>query len=416
MSFGALPVAQANPQNLNARILQHDFQDLLTFKPEDAYRCDAGSGQWEALNLSSLFLRVVFYILEYFSGGIVVRDNAAFDALYRDKIIEPLTALQAASGVGKDAETLNERAEMLQTLMKVHAKISVSRWGSNLRNNANLRNFEDGLIAAQTGIKAEMAERGVALAPDLARWVNSNLEQRRFAAFCNSDLPYLWKEVPAGAVVLTNYRSMEIGIKLKGFKLTWGQWLFAFKTIFCKLFTGKIYTHAELSLGKGETFDLDKKQGTVLDGEVKIQNRIAGKEDRICYHDIFVPKQQEMVNAYNEMVRVAQDPDEPMPEVENFEQLWEMIGAEAKAKAPLIHATPWDICKVALPLSRPEGYDNTQAWQPGRKQYGCSALITALMGKYGIDIGAQFNKQAQNVSPANFSASNFYQRYFVANN
>ncbi|MES2273376.1 MAG: hypothetical protein V4487_04225, partial [Chlamydiota bacterium] len=113
-----------------------------------------------------------------------------------------------------------------------------------------------------------------------------------------------------------------------------------------------------------------------------------------------------MVQAYNNRF-----PNQAVP---GFNELFAKIDGEARLQAPQVKATFWDVFKTGIKIWRTPTYDCTTAWQPGKKKYGCSATVSSLFSKFGIDIGAQFNKVDQNIKPGDFLSSKFFQPFYTA--
>ncbi|MES2274009.1 MAG: hypothetical protein V4487_07440, partial [Chlamydiota bacterium] len=291
----------------------------------------------------------------------------------------------------------------------------------------------------------------------IVRWIQADSNQRRFAAHLNtSDVPYRGDEIPAGSVLITDPNAFLLALKISGKKPLWKSIVVKIKSLLCHFFNGMPHTHAEIALGDGEFFDLDKAKDNCLQGQgmikVRKEKKRAGKIERaaqrnpgptgpgqasylsICgkelghppyrsgespslqegvlqkhrvlyYATIVQPNQKAMVEAHNERF-----PELP---VQNFQELWAMIDREARASAPLVKASIWDILKTGIKIKRTSDYDSTAAWQPGIKRYGCSGTVSALFSKYGIDIGQEFNKVDQNVKPADFLKSKFFQPFYL---
>lgn len=373
------------PEHVNLFTRWVNIQDL---NENDTYR------NGEVVHLSSIFQRIIFFFKELFSGGRLQNDHTHFQQFY--------------SEISVSVSTLNNYLDtrpddtvffMVQTLLKIQAHINISGWKAP---HAEYELFEKQISELLNKAKAKIKTWNVSTfsekdKQDIVRWINSDPIQRQFAAAVKGDLPSRWDEIPKGAVILYNPDSWTLSHKLQNHSLTFRQMIKTIKTIFCKIFTGKVYTHAELSLGNGYTFDLDKQEGTLCSGIAKIQNR----RGKFCFYDVIAPNQDRMVKAHNQAF-----PDCP---VNNFDELWTKIEKEARDKYKKIRASMADIIRVVLTTRRPDNYDCKQAWNPGVNNYGCSATISALFGGIGgIDIGKQFNKQVQNISPADLEKSEFF--------
>ena len=82
------------------------------------------------------------------------------------------------------------------------------------------------------------------------------------------------------------------------------------------------------------------------------------------------------------------------------------IDSEACAGAPkIVDIGPWNLFQTVIPVKRKPDYDCTTAWRPGENKFSCSATISALYSKFGIDIGQEFGKVDKNITPGDFFIS-----------
>ena len=147
-------------------------------------------------------------------------------------------------------------------------------------------------------------------------------------------------------------------------------------------------------------FDLNKKRAICVKGHIE------DRKGHIFYGTIITPKQQQMLDAYN-----TQYPNDPC---QNFDALWNKIQQEVMDNASKVFATTWDIIKTILVFrKRPQNYDATQIWNPGKTHLSCSATNCALFSKFGIDISKEFDKQIHNITPANLFQSEYFTRFYV---
>jgi hypothetical protein len=352
------------------------------------------------VHLSSLAARILFWIRELFSGGRAANDQRAFEAFYA-RMRESIRVLR--EDLLKGASPFSE----VQTALKIHAKIANSAWGKNVEESSSFIEFSNEIEGLRLEASQRIGEWDGKEKAIVRRWIESTIAQRRFAAFLDlKEVPYRYSEIPRGAVILTDPRMYLQSAHLRKNGSLSKAILVRIKAVFCWFTTGKRYTHAELSLGKGESFDLDKKEGFWLKGEMKIQSR----GERICYGPVLSANEEKMLESHQRLFR-----ERGWVPFETFDDLWAAIDAEARRSAPLIGAGIFDLIRVGIPSKRPADYDPMEAWKPGEKQYACSATTSALLSKFGIDIGKQFDKKDLNVSPSDFLASEYFNPIFVPN-
>lgn len=381
-------------------ITPYEQGNLLSLRPTDTWR----NGQ--VVRLTTVVQRIIYWIKELFAGGKGNNDRKNFDYFY-NRIKGNIQILNDDLSHNRN---LSETFHAIQTMLHISAKIANSSWAKSFgADYKTYQNYKDSLerLRKQAERKVELwAQDDIVNRLDTARWIRASETQRRFAAFMNhKQVPYRFNEIPRGAVILTDpfLYIQSTQLKKKGS---------IFKTIFlhakaflCWAATGKRYTHAELSLGKGEAFDLAKKEDGWMMGEMKIQSR----GDSTCYGAIVAPNEEKMLLAHQRAYR-----EKGFVPYETFDTLWAAIDQEARRSVPLIKASVCDLARVGLASERKADYDPMQAWSPGKKAYGCSATVSALFSKFGIDIGAQFRKKNQNVSPANFFSSHFFRPFYLA--
>src|SRR5262249_40668975 len=139
-----------------------------------------------------------------------------------------------------------------------------------------------------------------------SRWLESSMSQRRFAAYYNMDqLPYRFEEIPVGSVILTNPNAFITGAVvlkdlkediLSSFSRSAHKAFLKLKSAVCLAGTGKVNTHAELSLGDGVTFDLDKDiaHSDPIHGQMKLNNKMG----KTCYSDVMIPNEDAMLASH----------------------------------------------------------------------------------------------------------------------
>lgn len=238
----------------------------------------------------------------------------------------------------------------------------------------------------------------------ISRWVEANPAQCRFAAFYNlRDVPLKFNEIPDGGILLTDpyayLRHMQIEGKTSFFKSI----IIKIKSLIARLMTGKQFTHVEYSLGNGKIFDLDKKKDGLMRGE----GNIVDKGKKVFYGVVLVPKEQKMLQAYNEHF--------PQAPCATFRELMDKIKAEVEdaTKNKRVQLDAVDIAKTVFTKKRPLNYDPMQQWKAGACHYSCSGTTSALLSFFGMDIGAQFKKMDVNVTPTNFYNSHFFDKLFI---
>jgi hypothetical protein len=162
-----------------------------------------------------------------------------------------------------------------------------------------------------------------------------------------------------------------------------------------------MYDHAELSLGSGASFDLIKEN------RLNLRMTVQQRTTKTCYSDILALDKEKMLAAHKARF--------PNTHLTTFDALWAAIDHEARSNVDKIKATHLDILGTVFSFSkRPADYDCTTAWAPGEKSYGCSATISALFSKFGIDVGEELDKVDRTISPADFARSKFFSPLFLA--
>jgi hypothetical protein len=384
-------VAEGAPRAPSLLELPDAFKNIANLTPESTFR------DGSVIKIDNFFKKAIFYIRELFYGGKVKNDHLESQNFYASatQLIANLEYLL------RNSVTCNLQAiEMTKTLLKVEAHIATSGMHVHAAEHAAFKGKVENL---QMLAQQSLARHETALPNDhqTARWIRSIREQRLFAATCESDLPYLWKEIPEEAVLLYNPRAWMIShlIKDRNFGLSFALFSKKIKAYVTRFFTGFSNTHAELHLGKGRTYDLDKPNGSLCVGKGVYHERGGsdGIVNKVCYYyDVVLPNKEKMLRIYN-----ARAPEQE--HVASFDQLWVKMKQELAARGQEFSATFWDIAKVVLAFPREKNYDCSTAWDPNR-QYGCSALIAALFGKFYIDIGGSLarKKKVDNVAPGDY--------------
>lgn len=375
---------------------------LYDLRPSDTMR----DGRVVYLNSAN---RIFFAIKELLHGGWAERDRGAFREFYAFTA-EKIETLKIDLTHGNH---LDHALPELQKLLKVAGKIANSSWAKSLNNGQSeaydsfQKDLSDLQALACPKLKAwveqadnlpDSADRKIA-----ARWIEANDAQRQFAVFKDlKEVPYKVSEIPAGSVLITDPEAYLLNRHIMGKKSIWRTVVLKVKALICWFFTGMRYTHVELALGKGDTFDLDKQKGSWLfKGEAVIQKR----EDRIFYGAVVAPRKEAMLAAYNNRF--------PNRQLATFDELWAKIEEEARRSVPKIKVGFWDVFKTGISIPRKRNYDCTQAWNPGVNKFSCSATVSSLFSKFGIDIGQEFSKIDKNVTPVDYLNSRFFEPIYV---
>jgi hypothetical protein len=238
----------------------------------------------------------------------------------------------------------------------------------------------------------------------IARWVQANPGQCRFAAYYNlRDVPLKFNEIPEGGILLTDPYAYLRHMQLEGKTSFFKSIIIKIKSLVCRLMTGKQFTHVEYSLGNGKIFDLNKKKDGLMRGE----GNIVDKGKKVFYGIVLVPKEDKMLQAYNEHF--------PQTPCASFRELMDKIKAEVEEATAnrRVQLDVLDIAKTVFTKKRPANYDPMQQWKAGACHYSCSGTTSALLSFFGMDIGAQFKKMDLNVTPTDFYNSHFFDKLFV---
>lgn len=354
----------------------------------------------QIVKLNSTVSRIVFFIKELFCGGQLKNDKREFAAVYQ----MAQERIQSLTGELKSVDFSAETFHQVSIALKIEARIVNSIFGKNLKR------VEPNYLKYRTQVEKlrllALSKLGsININPIEERWIRANFSQRLFAVCLNLDeVPYKFCELPRGTILLTDpiLFVKSAHLQKKGHLLQ--RILLHIKAIFCWLGTGLQYTHAELVLGNGDSFDVDKKSGAFFSGEGKIKSR----KDKVCYKAIVVPNQEKIFSAHQENYKKR-----GLQPYETPELLWDAIEKEARESVGMIRANFFDIIKVVSTGSlRTADYDSALSWDPAHKRYACSATLSALLAKFGVDIGEQFQKRDENISPADFYRSHFFKRLY----
>ena len=180
--------------------------DLIThqLRPSDTYRLG------KVIHLDGIISRIIFSVKEFFAGGQIARDNEAFLKFY-DSIRERINDLE------KKKLDKNDLPD-LKSLLECAAKISNSSWGRSLNGKENpFADFQERLENIRTIQALPLIDSKDQ--STIARWIKADDLQRKFAAYLNlKDVPYSYKEIQPGSVLITDPYSCMAIAELKGKK------------------------------------------------------------------------------------------------------------------------------------------------------------------------------------------------------
>jgi hypothetical protein len=216
--------------------------------------------------------------------------------------------------------------------------------------------------------------------------------------------PYRFSEIPAGAVLIDEPAAFLKHKKMEG-KQTFFQTLYLkIKAIFCRIFTGKPFTHMAFSMGDGKIFDLSRVKPYRWPWG---QGHVKDFEDKMYYGMVRVPNQKKMLQAYN--MRFPSDPCATFEEL--TEKMNERINIAADSGQILFHY--FDTIKTIFTVKRPANYDPMTAWNDGDPRLSCSGVTSALLASFGIFLSDEFNKMDKNISPADFFRSKYFEDLYT---
>jgi hypothetical protein len=388
---------------------RYHFDRILELGEDDFFRDGL------VIHIANIFHRIIMLIVDFFTGGRELLDNRQFNRVYTSSLVQRVSLLERMSNAGQYSE---EFFTDLKKVLIVLAKLQVSGWASSLtaRGNHNFQDFTARLSALHAEGRRQVNEwashNREPAAVELRRWIESSPFQRNFAAASESgQLPYRMSEVPAGAVLLSEVDSSLLGLRVKGITPTFCQLFRKFKAAIMELFTGSAVTHAELCLGNGRVFHLDKRDDQWFSGNGFVEERAHGErgEERICYHhEIWVPDRERIVAEYNER--------HPGAPVRNFDELFAQMNRQIERSGHRMTISLASIIKLGFPSARPENYDAARAWAPGAREFACSGAVAALYGRIGVDLGHELDKMAEEVTPGDYRRHSYFQRFFTHSN
>lgn len=371
----------------------------------------------------SIWNRIELFFKDLFTGGCRktdIQEYLRFSPLIEKKI----TVLQSQQDNPSDAYYLG-----IKELLHVKAKIEYTGWAESLNNVEQYQQFSLALENLQQ--KAKVSTRKWLDTPttiaseakeNIRRWIQADRQQLLFAGYSN-EIVFTADEVPAGAVLLYNPRSLQARDKVLKFNTEFTNTVKRIKTVFCRWFTGLPVTHAIASLGGGKYFHVDKvseesgKQlgvcsGIPMEEDLSIEKRKQNGKKGPKYlfeYEVLLPNKERFAEALNCS----------MGEVDTFfKEKWSATicsaGAQPGMSAPTV-SNGWDIISTVLWSTRPEDYDITKVFQARPKTgYSCSGLISSSLAKYGIDIVKKQNKRVNKAAPADFVKTPFYDLAFCS--
>ncbi len=239
----------------------------------------------------------------------------------------------------------------------------------------------------------------------ISRYLLAEPAHLRFSASFDTPVPppYRFSEIPAGSILVDAPTAFLEHMRLENKRSILQMVYLKVKAFICRIFTGKYLTHMAFSMGDGRIFDLSKTPSAWIygDGQVKEFG------DKMYYGMVRTPNKERMLKAYNEHF-----PDAPCA---NFEELMEKMNARIScaAKARKIKYHFLNTIKTGFHKTRPVDYDYLGAWKNGAPRTSCSGTTSALLSSFGIDVGGEFNKMADKVTPADFLASEYFDDHYI---
>ncbi|MGD2169326.1 MAG: hypothetical protein PVI40_03700 [Chlamydiota bacterium] len=306
---------------------------------------------------------------DYLHGGKFKQDNIAFDSLWSEL-----------------KNKINEEEvdfPFLAKMLKLQGIFLATKWGKNLQGNANYQQFCKRVHSLQKVAKENIAKPDFSnnISDEDKRWIQSKLKQRTFAALSNSgQLPYLYKDLPKGAILLTNVEAHIRVLYQSGANLS--SWLKVQKlkkyiTIFL---TGSSYIHASLSLGKGKIYEQDKDPKESFSSGQGTIHENTRRQTMICPHDILVFNEENQQKLQDNWTEIEQWIEDNHPEIKTDISAMLRIGLtirKRKKDAPIL-----------------QNFDFN-------KSYACSSAIATILAKWDIDVGS--TKPIDAISPANLA-------------
>lgn len=338
-----------------------------------------------------------------------IKSNRPDEVKEAVNLYKELLLLDAEIKVSSASRFLRDKDKLIVHKKEKHSQ---SYLGDQSYNSEELKVFRDQLKE----LKQQIPEIDDA---ELKRWIDSRSLQRKMAAISKSKmLPFKAKDVPAGAILLTNkeiwYKSLRLEYENRFFKQ---YFLFSIIKIY-KIFSGKGIPHAEISLGDGKFLhqwiitklskqDIESRrlQNIKKPGQciliTNIEDRtISRKKDKILPHDILMPNR---VDAQWETI--IQDVQE---KAETYNVITDIDAITRCAYTRFFPSRKPDY-ELRSPLVGHQ-YDKPLETMT----LSCSAFIASIFALHKIDIGKEFNKKPEEVSPADFDNSSLFRKIYTA--
>lgn len=318
-------------------------------------------------------------IIEFFQGGSQKLSRQSFEYLWI-QIDEKMTELETSF----DSQN-TEQLQLLKTLLKLQGAIIGTRWEKTLKDLSSYKEFQTRLDQLQEKAKTSV---DLDLSDEKTRWIHSNKDQRIFrVSTASGQLPYIYGQIPKGAVLVTNLDAYKARLYSENKFLTLNQKFRQFQKYLNFLFTGSKCIHAEISLGDGSFFHQKTYNGSTIG---HIEKR---KKDRVCSHDVRIVPQKDM--EWEAVDRtIAQ-----MDQKENrFKELRTSFASMLRTVFYKKRNSDYQL---------PEKFDSNQ-------RYACSAVVAIFLGMAGVDIGEPIGKRAEDISPADLVRSDQLQDLYTS--
>jgi len=372
--------------------------EVLKLKMGDYLHNDRAVCRGSAKNVLQKLAHRILRIIHAIGSMFVDRPKAmreTFEKLYNnelDKLLSKLETVTVFDGsYFKDVVKLRQ----IKSRLKI-AKIVVHLQAKDKTFKSNeYEMFHNRFKAVLQNARAHVET----VYPDAMNITRRHIEATSFqlkfqAASKSGMLPLKWSEVPKGAILLEDKAATRLGLKLKGIPLRKAGCLGFLKDKLVKLGTGQKHTHAVLCVGDSQILH-QSKGGTdrcAQGGGVSYTygNDKEGKP-RIAYnHAIVMP---------NTMYNVD-----------------ELTATFTKHKNQLITRMSSMIrsclMRIVPPLDRRIKMED--AFKPPVYTYPCSGMIGSLLTTQGLDVGEEYGKSANDVSPGDFYTSYHFHMIYEA--
>ncbi len=384
---------------------------IFNMHPEDTVR------NGKIIKTNNFFIYFFQLICDAVHGGSSLLQNKEFNAISSCLDDEQTTLDHELSQLDhSDENQLYHTMEKVQNLLKISAKLQVSKWGKDLTKNTNYQRF----IARTQWIQktaqnyfSRLHSRDERLL-ELGRWINADSFQQQYAMVNpTGDLPYKAEEVPRGAILLTNCHSYMTGLAVRNLKPTFLQKCKLIRGALTKWVTGYPLMHAEISLGEGRVYHISKRHNFSFSGKGMIEDRSPKWDDRInssisaYYHkyEVLFPNKENFLKAYNDTVDASRQEKNFDCLLDNILEDIESNGTKVKTSLSAIVGTGFGRTKNSYAGDWKIDYEN--------KEYSCSGCLASFFAQHHIDIGKEFDVNPDKVSPTEFYQSKFFDKLFT---